>query len=91
LLVVDSATSPATTDADEFWDHELAGVAVVSAEDEPLGVIEDVVHPPGPDLLVVRRPDGSETLVPFVREIVTSVDLAAQRVVVDAPEGLFEL
>ena len=91
LLVVDSATSPAIDDDDEYWDHELAGLAVVSTAGEELGVIDDVVHPPGTDLLVVRRPDGGETLVPFVREIVTRVDVAARRVTVDPPEGLFEL
>jgi 16S rRNA processing protein RimM len=91
LLVVDSATSPTTEEDDAYWDHQLTGLSVVSAEGEPLGVIEDVVHPPGPDLLVVRRPDGGETLVPFVRDIVTTVDLAVHRVVVSPPEGLFEL
>ena len=91
LLVADSDTSPATTDDDEFWDHELIGLTAVSASGEPLGEIEDVLHPPGADLLVVRRPDGSEALVPFVHEIVPVVDRAAGRVVLDPPEGLFEL
>jgi 16S rRNA processing protein RimM len=90
LLVADSDTSPATCD-DEYWDHELAGLDAVSSSGEVLGVIEDVLHPPGPDLLLVRRPDGSESLVPFVREIVPVVDRAAGRVVVEPPEGLFEL
>jgi 16S rRNA processing protein RimM len=90
LLVADSDTSPATGD-DEYWDHELAGLDAVSSSGEVLGVIEDVLHPPGPDLLLVRRPDGSESLVPFVREIVPVVDRAAGRVVVEPPEGLFEL
>jgi 16S rRNA processing protein RimM len=90
LLVVDSDTSPAV-DEDEYWDHQLAGLEVVSTDNQPLGVLADVLHPPGPDLLVVRRPDGGETLVPFVREIVPTVDLVGRRVVVDPPEGLFEL
>ena len=91
LLMADSETSPASEDADEFWDHEIVGLAAVSSSGEALGVIEDVLHPPGPDLLVVRRPDGTEALVPFVREIVPVVDHAAGQVVVDPPEGLFDL
>lgn len=91
LLVADSDTSPTTTDDDEFWDHELTGLEAVSVSGGALGVIEDVLHPPGADLLVVRRPDGSEALVPFVREIVPVVDRAAGRVVIDPPEGLFDL
>jgi 16S rRNA processing protein RimM len=90
-LVVDSATSPPIDDDDEYWDHDLVGLEVVSTAGEVLGAIDDVVHPPGADLLVVRRPDGGEALVPFVRDIVTTVDMTARRAVVDPPEGLFEL
>lgn len=90
LLTVDSSTSPASGD-DEFWDHDLVGLDAMSVDGETLGVVEDVVHPPGAPLLVVRRPDGTEALVPFAAEIVPTVDLAARRVVIDPPEGLFEL
>jgi len=90
LLTVDSATSP-PTEPDEFWDHDLAGLDVVSVDGTVLGVVDDVAHPPGVPLLVVRRPDGTEAFVPFVHDIVPTVDLAARRVVVDPPEGLFEL
>jgi 16S rRNA processing protein RimM len=90
LLTVDSATSPAP-DADEFWDHDLVGLDAVSIGGESLGVIEDVVHPPGAALLVLRRPDGTEALVPFVTTMVPTVDLPGHRVVIDPPEGLFEL
>jgi 16S rRNA processing protein RimM len=90
MLVADSASSP-TVDEDEYWDHELVDLAIVTADGFPLGSVEDVLHPPGADLLVVRRPDGGELLVPFVRAIVATVDLKARRVVVNLPEGLLEL
>jgi 16S rRNA processing protein RimM len=90
LLTVDSSTSP-DTDDDEFWDHDLVGLDAVSVSGDALGLVEDVLHPPGAPLLVVRRPDGGEALVPFVKEIVPTVDIAERRVVVDPPEGLFEL
>jgi 16S rRNA processing protein RimM len=90
LLVADSSSSP-PAGADEYWDHDLAGLDVVSVTGEPLGVVADVLHPPGSDLLSVQRPDGTELLVPFVRTIVPAVDLAARRVVVDLPDGLLEL
>ena len=90
LLTVESSTSPAT-DSDEYWDHDLVGLAVVCVDGEMLGTVEDVLHPPGAPLLVVRRPDGGEALVPFAKEIVPTVDLEGRRVVVDPPEGLFDL
>jgi 16S rRNA processing protein RimM len=91
LLVVDSTTSVAPDDEDEFWDHDLIGLDAVSADGELMGAITDVLHPPGSDLLVIARVGGAELLVPFVAEIVPSVDLSARRVVIEAPEGLLDL
>jgi 16S rRNA processing protein RimM len=91
LLVVDSATAPPLADPDEFWDHQLLGLTAVDRTDRRLGEVTDVLHPPGQDLLVVRRLDGGELLVPFVRAIVPEVDLARRRLVVDPPPGLFDM
>jgi len=91
LLVADSSTSTATGDDDDFWDHDLVGLRAETADGAALGVVEDVLHPPGAPLLALRRPDGAELLVPFVRAIVPTVDLAAGRVVVTPPDGLLEL
>jgi 16S rRNA processing protein RimM len=91
LLVVDSATSVAPDDADEFWDHDLIGLDAVTADGEPIGQITDILHPPGADLLVIGRPSGGELLVPFVTEIVPQVDVEARRIVIEPPEGLLEL
>ena len=91
LLVADSTTSPSGDDPDEFWDHQIEGLAAVTTAGELLGVVEQVAHPPGADLLVIRAADGRELLVPFVRAIVPEVDLAGRRLVVDPPPGLLDL
>jgi 16S rRNA processing protein RimM len=95
-LMLDSAQIPSPEDPDEFYDHELIGLGVVTAAGEPVGVVTDVLHH-GQDLLVVRREDGrdardsGEVLVPFVGAIVPDVDVAAGRVVIDPPPGLLNL
>jgi len=91
LLCVDSAELSPPADPDEFHDHQLVGLAVVSPAGETLGEVVRIDHAPASDLLVLRRPDGGAALVPFVRAIVPEVDLAGGRVVVDPPEGLFDL
>ena len=101
LLTVDSADSAPLDDPDEFYDHELLGLAVVTVDGQEVGEVVDVLHPPGPDLIVVRLGDGSgvpaddsagrEALVPFVRAIVPSVDVPGGRLVVDPPAGLLDL
>ncbi|HET6727819.1 MAG TPA: ribosome maturation factor RimM [Jiangellaceae bacterium] len=77
-------------DPEEFFDHQLVGLRAVTTAGDDVGDITDVLHLPGQDLLVVRRPDNGETLVPFVTEIVPEVDLAAGQVVLDPPVGLIE-
>jgi len=91
LLVVDSAELPALADPDEFYDHQLVGLRAELPDGAVLGTVEDVVHALAEDLVAVRRPDGGELLVPFVSEIVPTVDLPAGRIVVDPPEGLLDL
>ena len=57
-----------------------------------VGRVVRVDHLPAQDLLVVRTAGSSdaEVLVPFVKAIVPQVDIAAGRVVVTPPAGLFE-
>ena len=91
VLVVDSAELPEIEDDDEWYDHQLVGLAAVDPAGAVLGEVADVVHAPASDLLVLRDADGREHLVPFVREMVPAVDVPGGRVVVDPPEGLFDL
>jgi 16S rRNA processing protein RimM len=56
-----------------------------------VGAISEVLHLPAQDVLVVRRTDSGELLVPFVHQMVPEVDVAGGFVVVDLPDGLAEL
>jgi 16S rRNA processing protein RimM len=91
MLVIDMASLPALADPDEFYDHQLVGLAAVLTDGTAVGTVADVVHTGGGDLLAITDPDGVERLVPFVRAIVPRVDLAGGRVVLDPPDGLLEL
>jgi 16S rRNA processing protein RimM len=94
LLTIDPAeVGPATDDEDDeaWWDSDLVGLAVLTTAQERIGEVAEVVHTPGGDLLAVRTESGDEVLVPFVEEIVPTVDVPGGRVVVDPPEGLLEL
>ena len=91
VLLVDSADLPPIDTDDEWYDHDLLGLAVVDPAGAALGTVADVVHSPASDLLVVRDADGGEHLVPFVRELVPAVDVPGGRVVVDPPDGLLDL
>ena len=89
-LYVEASSLPEPDDDDEFYDHQLFGLAVHHRNGDLLGAVVDVMHPPAAPVLVVKRTDDTEELVPFVRAIVPDVDLASGRLVVDPPDGMFE-
>jgi 16S rRNA processing protein RimM len=90
MLLVPVEALPELEDPDSFYDHQLVGLAAVLPDGTTIGEVTGVRHE-GTELLVVRRAEGPELLVPFVSAIVPSVDLAAGRLVVDPPEGLLDL
>nr|WP_323747845.1 ribosome maturation factor RimM [Catenulispora rubra] len=91
ILVVEADPQETPDDPEEFYDHQLRGLPVELADGTVLGEIADLLHLPGQDVLAVRRPDAPEVLIPFVKQFVPVVDVAAKRVVVDPPAGLLDL
>ena len=67
----------------EFWVHELVGSAVVDRAGTPLGAVVAVEANPAHDLLVL----DNGALVPMV----FVVEQRGREVVVDPPDGLFDL
>jgi 16S rRNA processing protein RimM len=90
VLSVDARTLPALDDEDEFYDSQLVGLAARLEDGTPLGEVADVLHLPHGDVLVLAH-EGRELLVPFVKAIVPTVDLASGSVVVTPPPGLLDL
>ncbi|QCB93982.1 ribosome maturation factor RimM [Cellulomonas shaoxiangyii] len=79
----------AEADDDGWYEHELVGLRAEHVTDgRVLGEVVGLEHLPAQDLLVVREPDGTRTLVPFVEAIVPVVDVPGGRVVLDPPGGL---
>jgi 16S rRNA processing protein RimM len=93
LTIGPNDVSPPDGD-NEFHDHQLIGLAVVTVGGEAVGTVTAVLHH-GQDLLVIEpAPDSGrrgEVLVPFVAAIAVRVDLPAGRLVIDPPPGLLEL
>ncbi|MDO7882507.1 ribosome maturation factor RimM [Salinibacterium soli] len=81
----DPAEAP---EEDAWFDHQLVGLSVLR-DGQSVGTVARVEHLPAQDLLAVTTPNG-EILVPFVKAIVPTVDIAAGTLTVTPPLGLFE-
>ena len=67
---------------DEYWASDLEGCAVVDGA-LTVGFVRRMRALPSVEVLEVDRPDGSELLVPLVRDCIRSIDVAARRIDVD--------
>lgn len=88
VLHVEVPADAVPDDPDEYYDHQLVGLAAEDLDGRPLGTVRTVVHGGAQDLLGIRTPDGRDALVPFVAALVPEVDLAGGRVVVADRPGL---
>ncbi|MDX1546978.1 MAG: ribosome maturation factor RimM [Rhodothermales bacterium] len=75
---------------DEFFLHDLVGLAVFTDDDAAVGTVRDVMELPSHAVLVVAREGKADALVPAVPAFIDDIDFDAGRLVVNAIEGLFE-
>jgi 16S rRNA processing protein RimM len=69
-------------DEDEFWASDLEGCEIVDGA-VSVGFVRRMSALPSVEVLEVDRADGSELLVPLVRDCIRSIDLEARRIDVD--------
>ncbi|MCS5637620.1 MAG: ribosome maturation factor RimM [Myxococcota bacterium] len=87
LLVLVDALELEPLGEDEFYWHELVGCSVVTEAGEVIGEVRELWNTGGHDVLVVAGAAG-QVLVPTVRQIMKSVDLAQARIVIEPIPGL---
>ncbi|MFG2192621.1 ribosome maturation factor RimM [Streptomyces sp. NPDC048639] len=90
LLIAEVDPEETPEDPEEFYDHQLIDLDVVTVDGTEVGRISEISHLPYQDMLIVKRPDGSEVMVPFVSEIVPDIDLEEQKAIIDPPPGLLD-
>lgn len=90
LLEAERDRNDQPADSDEFYDVDLVGLEVRDEAGVTLGVVDEVVHLPSQDLLSIRGVDDRMWLLPFVAELVPSVDIGAGVIIAAPPPGLME-
>lgn len=86
-LVVPESWLP-TLATGEWWSFQLEGCAVETESGLPLGTLREVISNPANDIWVAVDPEGAETLVPVLDDLLVDVDIEAKRIVVRDVPGL---
>ena len=74
---------------DAWYPHQLKGLAARTPGGEVLGTVSGLTPGAAQDLLLVKTQAGT-VMVPFVTQLVPTVDVEGGFVVIDAPPGLFD-
>lgn len=77
---------------EEFWVKDLVGMTAYKENGEEIGKVVDIIYG-GNDLLEIRRendPPGKTILVPFVKNIVPTVNLKERKISIADIPGLLE-
>lgn len=91
LLAARAALPPTDESAGEYYHADLIGLAVHLPDGARFGTVRAVHDYGGGDLLEVDPDEGRRTsLIPFTKEIVPEIDLAAGRLVIAPIDGLLE-
>jgi 16S rRNA processing protein RimM len=89
ILLIEIDLDKLPEEPEAWYDHQLLGLEAL-VENTVVGKVIRVDHLPAQDLLAIETATG-EVLVPFVKQIVPTVDISKGQIVLDPPAGLFEL
>jgi 16S rRNA processing protein RimM len=84
MLYADVDINEPSEDENEYHVLQLIGCQAVLENGDVFGEVSDVINLPGQDLLAIKTANG-EQLIPFVHQLVPTVDIANKKVVVIPP------
>ncbi len=74
----------------EYYYYEIIGLNVLDENGELLGTIKEILSPGANDVWVVQRKEKKDALIPYIDSVVKEIDLDANEVHVEIPEGLLD-
>ena len=85
LLYADVDIDAPGYDEDDYHVLQLIGCAAYLENGDEFGAITEVLNLPGQDVLAIKTSSG-EVMIPFVRQLVPTVDIKNKRMTVIPPE-----
>jgi len=86
-LLVD-ASELEELDGNEFYFHQIIGCTVKTTDGEMLGVIGDILQTGANDVWVINRKGEKDVLIPYIEDVVKTVDIKEKIVTIELLEGL---
>ena len=75
---------------DSYYQHDIVGLRVFTLDDTPLGTIVDILETGSNDVYVVKMQDGTQQLIPAIKDVIKQIDLVRHTMHVDPIPGLLD-
>lgn len=73
---------------DEYFIADLIGMQVFGEDGADIGILKDVLETGANDVYIIERKDGSELLLPAIKQCILDVDVENAQMTVHVLEGL---
>ncbi len=90
LVFVPEETIRENLEEEEFLIDELTGLDVFDENNEKIGVVVGVSNNGATDLISVKSKTKNISLVPFVKDLVPTVDIKGKKIIINNIQGLVE-
>ncbi|CAM3189842.1 ribosome maturation factor RimM [Sporolactobacillus spathodeae] len=74
---------------DEFYYHEIIGADVYTEDGRLLGSVKEILSPGANDVWVVKT-SGKDILLPYIKDVVKTIDVAKRKIIVHLIPGLID-
>ena len=75
---------------DSYYQHDILGLRVFTLDRWELGKIVDILITGGNDVYVVKATDGSQVLIPAIKDVIKEIDLIGHTMYIDPLPGLLD-
>jgi 16S rRNA processing protein RimM len=89
LAYVPAADRPPLPEG-EYYHHEIIGLTVLDESGKELGQLTEIIETGANDVYVVKPAEGSDILLPALKEVILGIDLVAKTMRVHLLPGLVD-
>lgn len=75
---------------DSYYQHDILGLMVITLDGQKLGSIVDIIVTGSNDVYVIKAHDGSQVLIPAIKDVIKQVDLIRRTMYIDPLPGLLD-
>lgn len=89
LYITEAQQTPLEENA--YYFHEIIGCTVTTTTGEVIGKVDTILTPGANDVWVVKSEQNKEYLIPYIEQVVKSVDIETKSIIIEVMEGLLDV